>query len=87
MKKWTDAQKVECGLDALRAHGNTNKCLEWLRKYWPEVLESGVTTVQYSLSCSIMDRAKQLIECDGLKTDIFEYMKMRKLKYGLGPND
>lgn len=61
--KFTDSLRLQCALEALKAHGNTNRCADWFRKWDPEYLrEWGVTTMQYSMSCIVMEHAVKLIE-------------------------
>lgn len=51
--------------------GNTGRAIKWFREYDPEYLDKwGVTSMQYSLSCCLMDRAHQLLTGERLPHDI-----------------
>ena len=59
----TVSLQFECMLEAIKAHGDTNKCADWYRKYKPNYLKQyGITTMQYSLSCSMMKHVIGLLE-------------------------
>ena len=58
------ANRLQCAYEAIAAHGNTAKTDEWYRHWMPiRYAKYGLpTTVQYSLSCFLMDHAKALLD-------------------------
>ena len=61
--KMDTCTKLECALDAIKAHGDTDKCADWFRKWEPDYLQRyRITTMQYSLSCLMMEHAAGLLE-------------------------
>jgi len=52
-----------CAKEAIEAHGNTEKTIDWYKRWMPEYYKKyGLpTTVQYSLSCILMDHALKII--------------------------
>lgn len=59
----TKKEKYDCMLEAIKAHGDTPKIHKWYKKWKPEYLkEYGIHTMQYSLSCLLMEHTLKLIE-------------------------
>lgn len=71
-REWTEqiaaverlSLKLKCAGEAIKAHGNTERAKEWYRNWLGLDVP---TTVQYSLSCALMDEAKKLVEGDALE--------------------
>ena len=66
----TNREWKQCALEAIQAHGDTNRGRAWIERWCPEEAafnrrdrgDSAPTTVQYSLSCIVMDYARKLLE-------------------------
>lgn len=58
----SESEKLQCLKEAVACHGNTSEIEKWYKKWKPDYYEEyGVpTTVQYSLSCFLMDHAFEL---------------------------
>ena len=57
----TTEEKLQCAIEAIEACGNTGRAYLWMQKYAPESLKYGITTMQYSCTVALMDKACELI--------------------------
>lgn len=55
----TKDEALQCAIEAIAAHGKTGLAVHWYRKWLNREIP---TTVQYSLSCNMMDRAYELLK-------------------------
>lgn len=69
--------RLRCAIEAIKAHGNTDRAKLWYRNWLGLDVP---TTVQYSLSCALMEQALKLVDSGALAPSVPQH----KFLGGLG---